>query len=240
MKLRGFRIELGEIEAALAAPRRRGAGARWSRARTSPGDKRLVAYVVPAAGLSVDRCGAARRISRQSLPDYMVPSAFVSLDALPLTPNGKLDRKALPAPDLPRARPAASATPQEHCLCRALRRGARPRDVGVDDNFFALGGDSIVAIQLVTRARAAGLVFTPRDVFQYKTVEKLAAVVRPFHRGEPVADVGIGPLQLVPIMHWLREQRGPIEIQSDNATRDSSRSRKHRTEGGRPSRARPS
>ena len=120
------------------------------------------------------RCG---RISAQSLPDYMVPSAFVALDTLPLTPNGKLDRKALPAPDrAPSALRRAPRTPQEEMLCALFAEVLGLERVGIDDNFFALGGDSIMSIQLVSRARKAGLVITPRAVFQHQTVEGLAGV----------------------------------------------------------------
>src|SRR5205823_3195096 len=112
----------------------------------------------------------------ESLPDYMIPAAFVVLAALPRTANGKLDRRALPAPDLTPAVVRAPRTPQEEVLCALYAEVLGLERVGIDDNFFALGGDSIMSIQLVSRARKAGLGLTPRAVFQHRTVEALAAV----------------------------------------------------------------
>ena len=128
MKIRGFRIELGEIEARL--PSIPGCARRWCwRARTTPGEKRLVAYVVGGDGGASTR-GAARRTWRAALPEYMVPAAFVRLDALPLTPNGKLDRKALPAPEGDASRGAAYEAPAgeaEEALAEIWARGAGRR-----------------------------------------------------------------------------------------------------------------
>ena len=101
------------------------------------------------------------------------------LDRLPLTPNGKLDRRALPAPDLrPTGVQRVPRTPQEEMLCALFAEVLGLERVGIDDNFFALGGDSIMSIQLVSRARRAGLVITPRAVFEHQTVAALAAVAR--------------------------------------------------------------
>ena len=143
---------------------------------------RLVGYVVAAAaaeggGLAaVDAVGLRAALS-QVLPEYMVPSALVVLDRLPLTPNGKLDRRALPSPELaPRHAHRAPRTPQEEILCGLFAEVLGVARVGIDDNFFELGGDSIVSIQLVSRARRAGLSITPRAVFQQQTVAALAAL----------------------------------------------------------------
>src|SRR5207237_7907294 len=122
----------------------------------------------------LDLSGLRRRLGEE-LPDYMVPSALVELSSLPLTANGKLDRRALPAPQLGSAGVGRSArTPQEELLCCLFAEVLGVARVGIDESFFALGGDSIMSIQLVSRARKAGLAITPRAVFQHQTVAALA------------------------------------------------------------------
>src|ERR1700736_2168739 len=211
LKLRGFRIEPGEIEAALA--RHPAAAQATVIAREDrPGDKRLVGYVVPAIGQSTDPATLRAHLG-QSLPDYMVPAAIVLLDALPLTPNGKLDRKALPAPDFGVTNDSwlAPRTPREELLCLLFAETLGLPRVGIEDSFFELGGDSISSIQLVSRARKAGLVITPRDVFQYQNVAALAAIASGGQRTEAASvDDAIGTLPLSPIMHWLLERGGSI------------------------------
>ncbi|MEU9347336.1 non-ribosomal peptide synthase/polyketide synthase [Streptomyces sp. NPDC048278] len=170
VKLRGFRIEPGEIETVLAAH------PAVAHATVVVRDDRLVAYAVPAPGATVDSA-ALRAHATAALPEYMVPAAVVTLDALPLTPNGKLDRRALPAPDFAaEVGDTRPRTPLEETLGALVADVLGLERVGVDDDFFALGGDSIVAMQLVARARAAGLAFSPRDVFRHKSVAGLAAV----------------------------------------------------------------
>ncbi|HLL47542.1 MAG TPA: amino acid adenylation domain-containing protein, partial [Longimicrobiaceae bacterium] len=149
VKIRGFRVELGEIEAAL----RQDAGVAECAvvAREDVrGDRRLVAYVVGEA-----RAEAVRARLRQSLPEYMLPAAFVFLDALPLTPNGKLDRKALPAPELasPEERYVAPRTPAEEVLAGIWAEVLRLERVGVTESFFELGGHSLLATRVISRVR---------------------------------------------------------------------------------------
>ncbi|MGW6917450.1 amino acid adenylation domain-containing protein [Kitasatospora sp. NPDC054939] len=182
VKIRGHRIEPGEIESAfMACP---GIAQAAVQVRDDHrGAKRLVAYLV---GSDDDARAARTRISA-TLPDHLVPSAVVVLaGALPLTPNGKLDARALPAPDWTAAAGADAPTgPAETALADLFAELLGLPAVGVHDSFFELGGDSIVAVHLVTRARARGLALTPREVFRRRTVAALAAVARP--AGPPAA-----------------------------------------------------
>ena len=152
-----------------------------------------------------------RRGSVASLPDHLVPPAIVVLDALPLTANGKLDRRALPAPEfVGGAASRAPRTPQEEILCGLFAELLGLPRVGIDDNFFELGGDSIVSIQLVSRARRAGLLITPRAVFQHQTRGgagggRPAAVAMAAAAGRP--ELRSGALPATPIMRWLSGAR---------------------------------
>ncbi|WP_268744757.1 non-ribosomal peptide synthetase [Amycolatopsis decaplanina] len=197
-KIRGFRVEPGEIEAVLERHDDVSQAVVLVR-EDRPRVKQLVAYVVSTA----DR-DELRRFAAETLPDYMVPVAFVTLDALPVLSNGKLDRKALPAPDyseLSGGRPPETAL--EKTLCALFAEVLYVPELGADDDFFALGGDSIVAMRLVGRARAAGLKITPHEVFARRTVAALAEVA------ERIEDDGT--VALTPIMHALRELGGPID-----------------------------
>src|SRR5439155_4452714 len=211
VKLRGFRIEPGEIEAALVGHCGVAQAAVIAREDVA-GNKRLVGYVVCAAGQALDVSRLREHVAGV-LPDYMVPAAFVVLDRLPLTVNGKLDRGVLPAPEvggcgagrLPR-------TPQEEVLCGLFAEVLGVAGVGIEDNFFALGGDSIVSIQLVSRARKAGLVITPRAVFEHQTVAGLAGVATLIEAAAaPLPDIAIGGVVATPIMRWVLERGGRID-----------------------------
>ncbi|GGS28025.1 amino acid adenylation domain-containing protein [Streptomyces parvus] len=209
VKVRGFRIELGEVESALV----RDEGVDQAAVvvhEAQPGVKQLVAYVVPA-GPGTVRPQALRESVAERLPDHMVPALVVELDALPLMVNGKLDRKALPAPVFAVKEGRAPANPREELLCTLFAEVLGVPEVGVDQSFFELGGDSIGSIQLISRARKAGLRFSPRDVFTHRTVEALAAAAKeaaaPARRAP---SDGVGGVPLTPIIHWFSEHGGDV------------------------------
>ncbi|WP_432826776.1 amino acid adenylation domain-containing protein [Dactylosporangium sp. CA-092794] len=206
VKIRGFRIELGEIESVLAA--QPGVAEAVVVAREDrPGVRRLTGYVVGPEDPEALRAALAAR-----LPDYMVPAALVRLDRLPTLANGKLDRAALPAPDLGMAEAGrAPRTERERVLSEVVAAALGLGAVDVEADFFALGGDSIVAMQLVGRARAAGLRITPRQVFAQRTVARLAEVATAAGPDLDRAGDGVGAFPLTPVMHWLREVDGPID-----------------------------
>jgi amino acid adenylation domain-containing protein len=173
VKIRGFRVEPGEIEAALARhPAVKHAAVIAQ--EEEPGTTRLIAYVVPKGGQSA-AADALRAHLGASVPDFMVPAAFVVLDQLPLTPNGKLDRKALPIPDLTPTLVRAPRTPQEQMLCALFADVLGLERVGIDDNFFNLGGHSLLAMKLVDRLRRSfDAEIGIRSLFETPTVEGLA------------------------------------------------------------------
>ncbi|OZM74640.1 non-ribosomal peptide synthetase [Amycolatopsis antarctica] len=173
VKLRGFRIELGEIESTLT--RADGVvGAAVVVRDTRAGNRRLVAYVVPALPGEVDP-DVLRDALAGSLPDYMIPSAFVEMDRLPLTPNGKLDQRALPEPADPGAGGRGPRSPREDLLCRLFASALGMQRVGIDDSFFELGGHSLLATGLIGRIRSAFGVDVPiRRLFENPTVAGLA------------------------------------------------------------------
>ncbi|MFC4377362.1 amino acid adenylation domain-containing protein [Nocardia halotolerans] len=189
VKIRGLRIELGEIDAVLtAAP-----GVNWATTigrETGTGTTMLVSYVlaepgeqdaapVPAAntpaGTDTGLAAELTALAARKLPDYMVPAAIIVLDELPLTPTGKLDRRALPTPAAVRGAHRPPRTEAERAVAAVIAEVLGHDRVGLDDDFFALGGDSITAIQVVSRAAAAGVTLRPRDLFDARTVAALAA-----------------------------------------------------------------
>ena len=167
-----------------------------------PGDKRLVGYVTGTADPAAARAALAER-----LPSYMVPAAVVVMDALPLTVNGKLDTRALPAPEYQDAdRYRAPADAVEEILADIYAQVLGLERVGVDESFFELGGDSILSMQVVARARAAGVVCRPRDIFVEQTVARLARVAAVADGDAEVIDEGVGPVVATPIMRWLHKR----------------------------------
>jgi len=204
VKIRGFRIELGEIEAQLLRC------AQVSQvvvlAQPGPsGQPQLVAYIVTDSANAVDGeslRAAIKATLKDNLPDYMVPNHLLLLTQLPLTTNGKLDRKALPLPDLSQAQQAYVAPGNElqQQLAGIWQDVLKLANVGINDNFFELGGDSIISIQVVSRAREAGIVLTPKDLFQHQTVATLARVARQVDK-QALIDQGplTGATPLLPI-----------------------------------------
>ncbi|HEX6289539.1 MAG TPA: condensation domain-containing protein, partial [Herpetosiphonaceae bacterium] len=227
--LRGFRIELGEIAAAL----RQHAAVRDAVVllrEDAPGQARLVAYVVAAPGNtgtqehnaaqrapaptggSAEAGGAGRHADLRAylqarLPNHLIPAAFVVLDALPLTPNGKLDRHALPAPGTDRRSAGtdfvAPRTEAEKTLAQIWAAVLRVERVGIHDNFFALGGDSILTIQIIARANQAGLRLSPKHLFQHQTIAQLAAVAGTTAQVIAEQQPMTGAVPLTPIQRWF-------------------------------------
>jgi amino acid adenylation domain-containing protein/non-ribosomal peptide synthase protein (TIGR01720 family) len=224
VKVRGYRIELGEIEAALAThPAIReaavvalGAG-QWNgsgqddapSADREPAATRLAAYVVAEQKLTV---ADLRAFLADRLPDYMLPAAFVTIETLPRTPNGKVDRRALPPPGTAKLETervfVAPRNRFEQVLAETWQRVLGVERVGIHDNYFELGGDSILSLQIVARANQAGLSITPMQVFQYQTIAELAehaATPAPRTITAEQGDV-VGEVPLTPIQRWFCER----------------------------------
>ncbi|MEM7353022.1 MAG: amino acid adenylation domain-containing protein, partial [Acidobacteriota bacterium] len=206
IKIRGFRVELGEVESVLAAHPTVQETAVVFRRDDATANGQLIAYVVAPS-----RNGDLRHFLQQQLPDYMVPKALVHLDRLPLTSSGKVDRqalerRALPAPaTAPTSARSLPQTDREKVLAEIWRAVLRHETIGIDDNFFELGGDSILSLQVVTRARQAGLEISPRLLFEHPTIGQLAEVAR-HPSGTREAPPESGELPLSPIQQWFFEQ----------------------------------
>jgi amino acid adenylation domain-containing protein/non-ribosomal peptide synthase protein (TIGR01720 family) len=206
VKIRGYRIELGEIESVLNKLPTIKDCVVVDKDDTND-DKRLVAYIVSGDELNVQEI---RENLSQSLPDYMVPSIFVSLEKIPLTPNGKIDRKALPEPEGNIETTNEYLTPRnetERILTTIWAKVLGVEKVGVYDNFFELGGDSIIAIQIVSRAKQENILLTPKDIFKYQTIEKLSQLSNK-NEIKIIAeqDQITGEVALTPIQSWFFEE----------------------------------
>ncbi|HYW74158.1 MAG TPA: amino acid adenylation domain-containing protein, partial [Pyrinomonadaceae bacterium] len=211
VKVNGFRIELGEIENGLRQhPDLREAIVQVG--EDELGHIHLIAYCVPQ-GESAPSPGELRSALMEILPGYMIPRRFITLKSLPLTPNGKVDRGALPPPHtIPaggRREIVSPRTPAEKELAGIWKDVLGVGDVGVYDNFFELGGDSVLTIQIIARARQAGLAITPKQVFDYPTIAALAEfaatnLALAIDQG-PVS----GPAPLLPIQQWFFERDLP-------------------------------
>ncbi|MCG7529626.1 amino acid adenylation domain-containing protein, partial [Streptomyces sp. OfavH-34-F] len=200
VKIRGHRVETGEVEEALAALP--GVTAAAARVLSS----RLVGYVVSATLTGEE----ARARLAERLPAPMVPAAVVVLDALPVTPNGKLDRAALPAPALPGGG-REPGTDRERLLCAVLAEALDVERVSVDDDFFALGGDSITAITVSSRLRARGLALRPKDLLARRTFAALAASAELLEETTGPADEPAGPVPAPPIVRALLDPHPDVD-----------------------------
>lgn len=207
VKIRGFRIELGEIEAVLSQHSCVQETVVLA-AEDELGNQRLLAYVVANANLA-PTSSELRSFLKEKLPDYMVPSAFMLLEAIPRTPNGKVDRRALPVLD--RLRPKleefiAPHTTVEKQLALIWAQVIGVEQVGIHDNFFELGGDSILSLQIVSRANQAGLHLTLKDIFQHQTIAELATVAETTQPIQAEQGLVTGSVPLTPIQHYFFEQ----------------------------------
>ena len=207
VKIRGYRIELGEIEATL----RQHNGVRESVVLSheeESGNKYLVAYVVPEKQFTLTTA-ELQGFLQDKLPSYMVPPTFIYLNALPLLPSGKVNRRELPAPDS-RANLTgnyvAPRTANEKKLAEIWAKMLQLEQVGIYNNFFELGGDSILSMQIIAKANQAGLQLTPRQFFEYQTIAELAAVAATNKKIEAEQGLVNGLAPLTPIQHWFFEE----------------------------------
>ena len=211
VKIRGIRIELGEIEAVLAQhPKVRRAVIVAREDKLA--EKRLIAYVV----LNQEQVATPQELGcflKEKLPEYMIPSTFVVLDAFPLTSNGKIDWRTLPVPDISRIDLEVSFVPPQTSIEKALAKiwadVLGQEQVGIHDNFFELGGDSILSIQVVARTNQAGLLLTPKLLFQHQTIAELASVVSTTVPVQAEQGVVTGQVPLTPIQHCFFAQNLP-------------------------------
>ena len=206
VKIRGYRIELGEIEDAISNINTVREVAVIAR-EDVPGVKRLVGYFVPVEGEN-PTAGELKAELKQVLPEYMIPSAFVTMGSFPVTANGKLDRKALPRPEEEHATGAveriAPRNPKEQALADIWKQVLNLEEIGVYDNFFELGGDSILSIQITSRAKLAGLHLTTKQIFENQSIAELAEVASEVET--PIlAEQGLvmGEVALSPIENWF-------------------------------------
>ncbi|WP_171986629.1 non-ribosomal peptide synthetase, partial [Nocardiopsis sinuspersici] len=207
VKLRGFRIELGEVESALLR-RPEVSEAVVLVHRSESGVRRLVGYAVgPEGRIPDERAEEVRAALARELPAYMVPQVLVPLASMPLNANGKVDRRALPEPSADGGDDSAFVAPRseaERVLAGVFGSVLGVDRVGVHDDFFALGGDSILSIQLVSRARRAGITVTSKQVFARPSVAALAEVAETGRGSAPVpAGPVSGPVTATPIMRWF-------------------------------------
>lgn len=206
VKVHGCRIELGEIESALA--QHPAVSQKVVLAREDGGRQRLVAYLVLKAGAAAT-VTELRNFLKTRLPDYMLPAAFVFLKALPLSPNGKINRRALPAPEASRPDLEKSyvvpATPNETTLACIWANVLKLKRIGLHDNFFEIGGDSVLVLRVVAEAKQYGLHLVPQQLFQYQTIAELAAQAGCVVQAEQ--EPLIGPVEMTIAQRWFFDRQ---------------------------------
>nr|WP_272819430.1 non-ribosomal peptide synthetase [Scytonema hofmannii] len=210
VKIRGFRIELGEIEAVLSQHEHVQSSVVVAR-EDVPSNKRLVAYVVVQKHLT-PTLNELRSFLKEKLPDYMVPNAIVLLESLPLTPNGKVDRRALPVPESRTGIEnifVAPRTSVEAKLAEIWAQVLKVEAVGIHDNFFSLGGDSILSIQIIAKAKLAGIELSLKQLFANQTIVELATVALTTKALFIEQGLVTGASPLTPIQRWFFEQQLP-------------------------------
>ncbi|MFJ8192048.1 amino acid adenylation domain-containing protein [Streptomyces sp. NPDC096094] len=211
IKIRGMRLEIEDVEAGLAEH----PGVRHTcvvAKKNAAGGTYLVGYVIPAAGHDGLRADDVKAWAGEHMVEYMVPAHIVAMKEFPLTANGKLDRHALPEPAARHAPVVPPATENERAVCAAVATLLQLDEVGVDQDFFQLGGDSILAISLLSALRDAGLHVTARQIFTHSTVGALAAVAsREDTSTVDHRDVATGPVVGSPVVQWLGETTDAID-----------------------------
>ncbi|MEK7990931.1 MAG: amino acid adenylation domain-containing protein, partial [Thiotrichaceae bacterium] len=206
VKIRGFRIELGEIESVLSNYPDIQASCIIIR-EDKPNNKTIVAYFIAQETIQLDDL---RAFMQQPLPDYMLPKVFIQLEKFPLTPNGKIDHKALPAPESNRRTNEQDfiepKTEIEQALAKIWSDVLNIEKISINDNFFVLGGDSILSIQVVARANQQQIKLTPRLIFQYQTIAQLVSVAEISQLTQAQQDLVTGEIPLTAIQHWFFAQ----------------------------------
>ncbi|MFE7897840.1 amino acid adenylation domain-containing protein [Streptomyces sp. NPDC057424] len=211
IKIRGMRLEIEDVEASLAEhPRVRHTCVVAQ--KNAAGGTYLVGYVIPAAGSEELRADEVKTWAGAHMVEYMVPAHIVVLEEFPLTANGKLDRNALPEPGIETGSLVHPTTDDERAVCAAVAEVLRIPEAGVDQDFFQLGGDSILAISLLSALREQGLHVTARQIFTHSTVGALAAVAsREDVSAVDHADVATGTVVGSPVVQWLGETTDAID-----------------------------
>ncbi|MFD4632832.1 amino acid adenylation domain-containing protein [Streptomyces sp. NPDC058284] len=211
IKIRGMRLEIEDVEVGLAEH----PGVRYTcvvAKKNTAGGTYLVGYVIPAAGHADLRADDVKAWAAEHMVEYMVPTHIVVMTEFPLTANGKLDRKALPEPTTGTGAVAPPTTENERVVCAAVAAVLQLDEVGVDQDFFQLGGDSILTISLLSALRDAGLYVTARQIFTHTVVGALAAVAsREDVSAVDHADTATGPVAGSPIVQWLGETTDAID-----------------------------